>query len=82
MYYFQSGKDLIVELLIKAGADVNKKDGYTRNMPLGDAIVVGHGKVVEILINNGADVNLAYGHDDHTALHTSITWSRENIVCW
>ena len=48
----------IVEMLIEAGANVNKPTS-TGSTPLRGAAFNGHCKVMEVLIKNGADLNLA-----------------------
>jgi ankyrin repeat protein len=47
------GQMCVVELLLKAGADPNKK--FNRLSPLNAAEVHGHRDVVELLIKSGAD---------------------------
>ena len=50
------GKEDIVELLIQAGADVNKSIGFNQT-PLIKAVYRRHADIVELLLKSGADVN-------------------------
>ncbi len=47
----------IVEILIKAGADVSVKDNFGLT-PLHKVVNTGHKKIAEILVEHGADVNV------------------------
>ena len=60
-----------LEMLLKAGADVNVKDkyGYTA---LARAAKKGHTQCLEILLKAGADVNMSYGYHD-TVLVRAVT---------
>lgn len=53
----QAGYDDIVEILIKHGADVNKKSEYYGITPLISAVRNNFLRTAEILIRNGADIN-------------------------
>ncbi|RFU30804.1 hypothetical protein B7463_g5547, partial [Scytalidium lignicola] len=52
----EEGED-IVEILLNAGADVNKEGGIYYNTALQSASGEGHEKIVKLLLNAGADVN-------------------------
>ncbi len=57
------GRTEIVELLAKAGADVNLSKNATiksKFTPLGIAAEKGHLEVVKVLVKAGADINLVF----------------------
>ncbi len=58
------GKTDTVLQLIKAGADVNARNGYGRVTPLMFASQQGHLDVVKILLKNGAEVDLKPRNDE------------------
>jgi ankyrin repeat protein len=49
------GRDEVVELLLKAGANPNTKEKREKRTPLHDAVELGYHGIVAILLNNKAD---------------------------
>lgn len=79
LFFFGSGTTgfyKIVELLLKAGANVNIAEENTRNSPLHSAAAVGdsyeHYLIVNLLINNDAFVNSA-NSINNTPLHEIVS---------
>lgn len=71
--YAVYGKDtLVIPLLIKAGADVNKASEYYNTTPLILAGFVGNMTAAKQLIEAGANIN-AQDHNQKTALHNAIS---------
>lgn len=68
--YIQSGREEIVELLLKNGAEVNRKNKNDKS-PLDIAVEKSFGKIVEILIQSGADINLK-NSDGKTTLDVAL----------
>lgn len=68
----------IVYLLLKYGADVNKrgKDGWT---PLHWTAEKGHLSTAKLLVSNRANVN-AGRYDGYTPLHIAAYWGRKSFV--
>jgi len=72
------GREVIVELLIDNGANVNVKDALAAT-PLHEAANIGDNELVELLIAKGADVNAndIYGS---TPLHKAAHRGRKAVV--
>ena len=71
-----NGFDAGVQLLIQAGADVNKLCSENDKTPLMIAAAYGFPHTTEVLIKAGADVNVV-NSDGHTAL-MAITFKRKD----
>jgi len=67
----------LVEILLNAGADVNKPDFLGRR-PLFNAIFYNNEKILKLLINHGADLNVV---DDlgETFLHYAVLYAYDNL---
>ncbi|WP_341815515.1 ankyrin repeat domain-containing protein [Wolbachia endosymbiont (group B) of Idaea biselata] len=74
----ENGHTNIVEILLKKGADVNKKDSYGPTA-LHLAAKNGHTNIVEILVEKGADVNVR-DHHANTVLYLATNNGHEGIV--
>ena len=72
------GLTTIVKYLIKAGADINAKDGNGYNV-LHRASINKHEQIVKILLDAGADVNIKTT-DGWTPLHLASSRGYEQIV--
>jgi len=72
------GKKAVVQILIKAGADVNRADkrGHT---PLQSATSFGHNDIAEMLLDYGADPNKA-DEDGLTPLHKAASDGNRELV--
>ncbi len=72
------GHGAIVEILVSAGADLNKPvgDGHLFGTPLAHAAHQGRAEIVEILVAAGADLNPA----DDPPLHAAASMGRVEIV--
>jgi ankyrin repeat protein len=68
----------VVELLLRRGADVNKRDDDPRDRPLRWAARQGHADVAKRLVAAGAMVNLDSGYG--TALHNAAEWGKADVV--
>lgn len=68
--------------LIQAGADVNRRSGFSRfgATPVIIAAECGHIDVLKLLIEHGADVNLPRSKDGASALLMAVVCGREIIV--
>ena len=66
-FVFQGGNVRILELLVKAGADINVQGGKLNLSPLMYAAYKGHADAVRFLKNNGADLYLE-DNNGNTAL--------------
>lgn len=73
------GKDTIVELLLKNGADMYKFRHENGRLSLHLATLQKHAAVVDVLINNGMDVNVKDGADK-TALFYAIEENNKEII--
>jgi ankyrin repeat protein len=65
----RSGDIKVVEVLIKAGANVNSKCVRRSFTPLHAAAYSGKSRAVEVLIKNGADINAKSGVIGNTPFH-------------
>ena len=74
------GNRAVVELLIRAGADVNKVDSIYRFTPLHFASFKGHKEVVELLIGAGADVNKVDSIFGKNPLHDASKEGHKEVV--
>lgn len=72
------GYTKIVEMLIKAGADVNKTDKLFIT-PLMNAAANGHYDIVKLLIENKADINMK-DVNNATALHYASSSNHTDII--
>ncbi|CAH0382732.1 unnamed protein product [Bemisia tabaci] len=63
--------EMLLDILIHHGADVNCKDKYNRT-PLHYAATIGWTRGVEILLENGATVNVADTFEETTPLDTAL----------
>ncbi|MDP7291265.1 MAG: ankyrin repeat domain-containing protein [Verrucomicrobiota bacterium] len=75
----QLDRNAVVELLIKADADVNAKDksGMT---PLHTAAWKGHKEAAELLIAKGANVNDAKNETGSTPMHWVASYGRKELA--
>lgn len=83
---FIENRTTIVELLLKNGAQVNKRDKYDMTV-LMMAAFYGYVKIIELLLKNGADVDLkirdiilSHPYHDHTALSLAIEFKRYEVA--
>ncbi len=69
----------MVEVILKAGADVNArgKEGFTA---LHDAALSGNVGAVQILLDHGADINATDRDSGATPLYMAATMGREEVV--
>ena len=74
----QMGSDKCIELLIKAGADVDKPDILEETV-LMTAAWAGQEKCVELLLKGGTDVNMV-DNSEETALAKAAAKSQVNCV--
>ena len=75
----RNGFESIVETLVKAGADLNKKDVYYRYTPLVWAVIENKESIVEILVKAGANLN-AKDVSGRTALFWAVEKNQEIVV--
>ena len=81
IYAAFSGREIVAEVLIKNGADVNAVNGEVVGLPQGwtplmFAAKMGHIDVVEVLIKNGADVHAENGEGER-ALEIAAIWGMD-----
>jgi ankyrin repeat protein len=69
----------IMQILIKAGANVNAKDGYGQT-PLYYAVLRDKYEACKLLITNGADVNACTNFSAETILETAYSYNRKRII--
>ncbi|CAG2203069.1 unnamed protein product [Mytilus edulis] len=74
----QGGNEMIVQLLLDKGNDVNQVDGMKRT-PLSAACSKGNEKIVMLLVDKGGDVNQVCS-DGRTPLTAACYGRHENIV--
>lgn len=67
--------DLVRELLIEDGSDINSSGGY--GMPIHQAALWGHPEIVELLLENGADPGLP-NSEGQTALAVALRQVQTN----
>jgi ankyrin repeat protein len=70
---------ILVETLIKAGADVNENNNQDGRYPLHVAVLYSDLDTIKCLLDNGADVN-ATNNDEETALHLAAENDRIEVV--
>lgn len=74
-----NGRNKIAELLIKNGADVNKKGGRHHLTPLHVSAEKGDLETIKMLINYGAKINAVNDHNE-TPLISAAEYGRANTV--
>ncbi|KAL9617587.1 MAG: hypothetical protein Q9160_007657, partial [Pyrenula sp. 1 TL-2023] len=72
------GYDIVVELLLSQGADINVQGGHYGNA-LQAASFYGREKVVKLLLSQGADINVQGGHYGN-ALQAASAYDNEKVV--